>query len=44
MMTVGVFLRIDASVILTGDVYTTDHFRILAEMNGCHVTNWFVGN
>ena len=31
-------------VIVIGDVNTTDHCLILAEMKGCQVSKWCVGN
>ena len=43
-MTVGVFLHIDTRVILIADVNATDRCLILAEMKGCKVSKWFVGN
>ena len=38
-----VFLCIDTGVIVIGDVNTTDHCPMLAEMKGCQVSRWFVG-
>ena len=37
MVDVRVVLRIDTSVILIGDVNTTDHCLILAKLKGCQV-------
>ena len=34
----SVCLRIVTGVIFIGDVYTTDHYVILAEMKGCQVS------
>jgi len=39
-MTVGVFPPIDTGVILTGDA----NCPILAEIKGCQVSRWYVGN
>ena len=42
-MSVGVFLRIDAYVILIGDAIQTDQCLGLTETKGCQVRIWIVG-
>ena len=39
-MTVSVFLCIDTGVILIGDINTTDHCLIIAEMNEFQSALW----
>jgi len=37
-------ISIDTSVMLIGDDITTHHCLVVAEMQGCQVLKWFVGN
>ena len=39
---IGVFLPIDTGVILIGDISSTYHCVILAEMKMCQISKWFV--
>ena len=43
-VTLQMFMYINISVILIGDVNTSDHHVTVGGMKGCQVSTWFVGN